>query len=49
MTFQIFLCFFMNNCECNFFPLDYGLTYFSCELQDLGMLGKIWLPSGFHL
>jgi hypothetical protein len=38
----------MNNYECNFFSLDYGSTYFSCELHNLGMLGKIWLPSGFH-
>jgi hypothetical protein len=30
----------MNNWECNFFPLDYGLIDFSCELHDLGMLGK---------
>jgi hypothetical protein len=38
----------MNNGEFHFFPLDYGLTDFSCELHDLDMLGKIWLPSGFH-
>jgi hypothetical protein len=46
--FSKFSLFFMKNCEYNFFPLDYGLTDFSCELHDLGMLGKIWLPSGFH-
>jgi hypothetical protein len=34
----------MNNCECNFLSLDYGSIDFSCELHNLGMLGKIWLP-----
>jgi hypothetical protein len=38
----------MNKCECNFFSLDYGSTDISCELHHLGMLGKVWLPSGFH-
>jgi hypothetical protein len=37
----------MNNGECNFFSLNYGSTDFSCELHNLGMLGKKWLPSGF--
>jgi hypothetical protein len=37
----------MNNCECNFLSLDYGSTDFFCELHNLGMLGKIWLPPGF--
>jgi hypothetical protein len=28
--------------------MDYGSTDFSCELHNLGMLGKIWLPSSFY-
>jgi hypothetical protein len=38
----------MNNCDYNFLSLDYGSMDFSCELHNLGMLGKIRLPSGFH-
>jgi hypothetical protein len=37
----------MNDCECNFLSVDYGSTDFFCELHNLGMLEKIWLPSGF--
>jgi hypothetical protein len=38
----------MNNCDYNFLSQDYVSIDFSCELHNLGMLEKIWLPSGFH-